>query len=104
MADTERLAATLISNGVPVELKIFPGLSHGLDLERGAVFRRIGEYCRGHIPAATHEWWRDYHSIAQWQAEAPALVWFWIPAAAWIAGWWGWRRRQRWQALQGQSR
>jgi hypothetical protein len=41
------------------------------------------------------EWWQSYHSIAQWQAEAPAVIWFWIPAAAWAVGGLVRSRRQR---------
>jgi dienelactone hydrolase len=167
VADTERFAAMLLSNGVPMDLKILPGLSHGMEPDRGVVFRGIGEYCRAHLspasrtqrwwdehrtpapfgpqylffpdsphPAFGHllplpwakdlgegetfpasrqgaapgwfvgsvgesfgesspEWWQKYHSIARWQAEAPGLVWFWIPAAAWaIGGYIRFRRRR----------
>jgi hypothetical protein len=66
-----------------------------LEPEQGVVFRCIGEYCREHLPAAKPGWWQDYHSIAQWQAEAPALVWFWLPTAAWAVGWAVWKRGRR---------
>jgi len=114
VADTERFAAELQSNQVPVDLKILPGFSHGMEPDRGVVFRSIGEYCRAHLLASSSRLqeahaskleignqkseiqegaWQNYHSIAQWQAEAPGLVWFWIPAAAWAIG--GFIRFQR---------
>jgi hypothetical protein len=39
--------------------------------------------------------WRTYHSIGQWQVEAPPFWLFCLPAAAWAAGWfaWWWYRR-----------
>ncbi len=103
LVDPRRLGAALQSNGVPVELKVLPDLPHDLEPDRKAIFRCVGEYCRAHLgsdqslvtSAATRGWWQDYHSIAQWQAEAPSLVWFWLPAAAWVGGWAVWRRRQR---------
>jgi dienelactone hydrolase len=90
VADTQRLADCLGSNGVPVTLRILPGLSHNLDPERAVVFRGVGEYCLTQL--AGPDAWRNYHSIAQWQAEAPALGWFWIPALVW-AGAVMWRRQ-----------
>jgi len=153
-ADTERFAAMLESNGVPVELKILAGLAHGTEPERGVVFRYIGEYCLAHLaptsrtprwwdehltpalspfdpstpvkrgegetfPASRQgsaprrfggsmressgefspEWWQGYHSIAQWQAEAPGSIWFWIPAVAWAIGGFIRFRRQRAKAV-----
>ena len=95
VADTERLAAVLQSNGVPVDLKVIPGGPHDLEPDRRAVFRCLGEYCRSHLPVNSPAWWQDYHSIAQWQAEAPWLPWFWLPAAAWVVGGAVWKRRQR---------
>jgi dienelactone hydrolase len=93
VADTRRLADCWQSNGVPVTLQILAGLSHNLDPERGMVFRRVGEACLTHL--AGPEVWRQYHSIAQWQAEAPGLGWFWLPALAWGLGCLHWRRCQR---------
>jgi acetyl esterase/lipase len=93
VADTKRLASVFQTNGVPAELKIIPGLPHGLEPDRGVVFRCIGEYCRSHLSEKNE--WQDYHSIAQWQAEAPALWLFWLPAMAWVSGWpaWWWYRK-----------
>ena len=42
---TKHLVSLLQTNGVPVELKIIPGLPHGMEPERGVIFRSIGEYC-----------------------------------------------------------
>ena len=93
LADTKRLASLLQTNGLPVELKIIPGLPHGMEPERGVIFRSIGEYCLTHLSGK--DAWQNYHSIAQWQAEAPPLWLFWLPAAAWAAGgfvWWRCRK------------
>jgi hypothetical protein len=73
-----------------VEIKIIPGIPHGLEPERGVIFRSIGEYCRSYLTGTNA--WEDYHSIAQWQAEASPLWLFWLPAAAWTGGWFVWWR------------
>ena len=93
VADTKRLASLLQTNGLPVELKVIPGLPHNMEPDRGAVFRSIGEYCRSHL--AGKDTWQNYHSIAQWQAGAPALWLFWLPAMAWAAGWLAWGRYRK---------
>jgi hypothetical protein len=67
-----------------VELKIIPGLPHGMEPERSVIFRSIGEYCLTHL--AGKDAWQNYHSIARWQAEAPPLWLFWLPAAVVAAG------------------
>jgi dienelactone hydrolase len=85
LSDIKRLASHLLTNGLSVELKIIPGTPHGMEPERGVVFRSIGEYCRSHLTGTNT--WGDYHSIAQWQAEAPPLWLFWLPAVAWAVGW-----------------
>ena len=85
VADTKQLALVLQARGLPVELKIIPGASHGMEPERGVVLHGIGEYCLSHL--AGKDAWRNYHSIAQWQAEAPPLWLFCLPAAAWAIGW-----------------
>jgi predicted esterase len=93
VADTKRLAAVLQSNGVPVELKIISGASHGLGSERRTVFRGIGEYCLTHLSSKAESGaavWQGYRSIARWQAAAPALWLFWLPAMAWAGGWLTW--------------
>jgi dienelactone hydrolase len=91
VADTKRLAALLQTNGLPVALEILPGLSHGMEPERGVVFRSIGEYCLRQL--AGKNCWQNYHSIAQWQAKAPSFLVFCLPAVAWIAGWLVWWRK-----------
>ncbi len=90
LADTKRLASVLQTNGVPAELKIIPGIPHDMEPERGVIFRNIGEYCLTHLSGKNA--WRNYHSIAQWQAEAPVLWLFWLPAVAWAGGWFAWSR------------
>lgn len=93
VADTKRLALLLQTNGLPVELKIISGLSHGMEPERGVVFRSIGEYCLTHLVG--EETWQNHHSIARWQAEAPPFWLFCLPAAVWGIGWIAWRRYRR---------
>jgi pimeloyl-ACP methyl ester carboxylesterase len=93
LADTKALASVLHSNGVPFELKVIPGASHGMELEGGVVFRCIGEYCLTHSEGK--DAWRHYHSITQWQSEAPALWLFWLPAVAWSVGRFVWCRSRR---------
>ena len=83
VADTQQFASVLQSNGVPVELKIVPGLPHGLEPERGVVFRSVGEYCLTHLTGK--DALQDYHSISQWQAEAPGFWLFCLPAVV-VAG------------------
>jgi acetyl esterase/lipase len=84
LADTKQLASVLQTNGLSVELKIIPGLPHGMEPERSVIFRSIGEYCLTHL--AGKDAWQNYHSIARWQAEAPPLWLFWLPAAVVAAG------------------
>jgi len=93
VTDTKRLASVLQTNGVPVELKIISGIPHGMESERGVVFRSIGEYCLTHL--AGKDAWQNYRSISQWQAEAPPLWLFWLPAAAWAFGWLMWSVKSR---------
>ena len=90
LADTKQLASVLQTNGLSVELKIIPSLPHGMEPERSVIFRSIGEYCLTHL--AGKDAWQNYHSIARWQAEAPPLWLFWLPAAAWAVGWFVWWR------------
>jgi len=93
VADTKRLASILQTNDQPVDLKIIPGMTHGMESDRGVVFRSIGEYCLTHL--AGKDAWQNYHSIAQWQAEAPPLWIFLLPAAAWCVGWCVWSRHRK---------
>jgi len=93
VTDTKRLASLLQSNRLPVELKTIPGISHGMEPERGVVFRAVGEYCLTHLTGKAA--WQNYHSIAQWRAQAPSLWLWWLPAAAWAGGWLTWSRYHR---------
>jgi acetyl esterase/lipase len=99
--DAERLRSALQSSGNAVRSEVIPGLPHDLEPYRKAVLRLVGEYCRGHLQKTSAGWWEEYHCVAQWQAEAPSLVWFWLPAAAWIGGWRMWKRRLRPVPLEG---
>ena len=96
VAGTERLASILQSNGVPMELKILPGLPHRMEPDRAVVFRAIGEYCLTHLTGRNGgdqaSVWLHYHSIAQWQADAPPFWLFCLPALTWVASWFAWRR------------
>lgn len=91
--NTKRLASVLQTNGLPVELKIIPGISHDLQSNRGVVFRCIGEFCLSRLVGK--DAWQNYHSIGQWQIKAPPLWLFWLPAAVWIVCWiaWPWYRK-----------
>lgn len=88
IADTKHLASILQAKGLPVELKIVPGASHNMEPEQGVVFRCIGEYCLTDL--AGKQVWQNYHSIAEWQAEAPPFWLFCLPAVAWAIGWLAW--------------
>jgi dienelactone hydrolase len=99
VADTERLAAWLQTNGQPVTLKILPGLPHVLDPEREVVFRGVGEYCLSHLAGGNA--WQHYHSLMQWQLEAPALWWFLLPALAAVIWRFWWRRKPVIRAAPG---
>ena len=90
VAEARRLAERWGSNGVAVSLRVVPGVAQDLSPERGVVFRGIGEFCLTHLVGP--EAWRDYHSIAQWQAEGLPLWVFWLPAMGWV-GLWVWRRK-----------
>jgi predicted esterase len=92
-ADTKRLASALQAQGLPVKLKIIPGTPHDIGPERGVIFRSIGEYCRAHL--AGKDAWQNYHSIAQWQADAPPFWLFCLPAAVWGIGWFAWSRYRK---------
>ncbi len=93
VASTRRFEAMLQGNGLSTKLKVIPNLSHGLEAERALVFRGIGEYCLTHLagPGA----WQNYHSIAQWQADAPPFWLFLLPSAFWAGGWFAWSRCHR---------
>ncbi len=92
-ADTKRLASILQTNAQPVDMKIIPGMSHGMEPDRAVIFRSIGEYCLTHL--AGKDALQNYHSIAQWQAEAPPLWIFLLPAVAWGVGWCVWSSRRK---------
>jgi dienelactone hydrolase len=93
LANTKRQAAILQTNGLPVEMKVLSNVPHGMVPEHGVVFRAIGEYCLTHL--AGKDAWQSYHSIAQWQAEAPPFWLFCLPATAWGAGWFAWSRHRK---------
>lgn len=94
LADAERVAAVLRQNGTAVELKVLPGLAHGLGADSDWVYRVVGEHCLAQLsgPAA----WAQYHSIGHWRAEAWGLWIYWLPAFLWggIWGFWRWRVRR----------
>jgi len=88
VADTKRLASALQTRGMQVEIKTIPGLPHGLEPDRGIIFRAVGEYCLTHLTGK--DAWQNYRSIAQWQAKAPPLWLWWLSAVMWAGGWWVW--------------
>jgi dienelactone hydrolase len=91
LAEAQSVAACLQSNGVPVELRVLPGESHGIGGNRLLVFRVIGEECLARLrgPDAL----ANYRSILSWQAQAKPLWLFWTPAVAWVILWLWLRRR-----------
>jgi predicted esterase len=91
LADAQRVAACLRTNGVPVELRVLPGESHGLGGNRLLVFRVIGEQCLTRLKGA--DALGIYRSILSWQAQAKPLWLFWMPALLWAA-FWPWLRRK----------
>ncbi len=93
---TEDLFEELTSEGVPAGIKVFPGLGHGLEPERGVILRCLGEYCLTQLggPKA----WQEYTPPAALAAR-PAWWLCWLPAALW---WLGWSFRRR-GARAGQS-
>ena len=78
VTNTQRLADALQTNGQPVALHIISGAAHDLGRERGVVFRSVGEYCLTHLAGPNA--WQHYHSLAEWQAEAPPFWLFCLPA------------------------
>ncbi len=82
VADIQRLVLTTHSNVVSMELRIVPNTTHSMGPNRALIFRCIGEYCLTHLSGSAI--WQHYHSIAQWEAEAPPFWPFCIPAAAWV--------------------
>ena len=90
-----QLAACLKTNGVPVELRVLPGESHGLGANRLLVFRVIGEQCLTRLKGPDAP--ANYRSILSWQAQARPLWLFWTPALLWVALWL-WLRRKVGQA------
>ncbi len=90
---TEGSIDWLRTEGVTVELKVLAGQQQGFEPHRTQLFRVIGEYCLSHL--ASPNVWETYRSIALWGEESPRLIWFWIPAVAWIALWIWAKRRER---------
>jgi acetyl esterase/lipase len=90
LADTKRLASVLPKSGLPVELKIISGASHGMEPDRAVVFRCIGEYCLTHLVGK--DTWQNFHSIVEWQAKTPPFWLFCLPAVAWAISWFAWWR------------
>lgn len=89
LADNQRLAEFLQSKGTPVKLKIIAGAPHGMRPYRGELFRAVGEYCLTDLSGKNA--WRNYRSIAEWDAQAPPLWEFCVPAIAWAIGLLVWR-------------
>jgi len=81
LAQARQLAASLVTNGVPVELRILPGEGHDLGANRLPVFRVIGEQCLTWLNRS--DALANYHPILSWQAQAKPLWLFWTPAFVW---------------------
>jgi len=78
LADAQRAAACLRSNGVPVQLTVIPGTGHDLWPHRQAIFRMIAEHCLTSLNGP--DAFPQYSSLNSWQARARPL-WLWcLPA------------------------
>jgi len=98
--DTEQLYLKLTGEGVPVAIKGFPGLGHGLEPDRGVILRCLGEYCLSQL--AGTNWWRNYHSPAE-SSVGPAGRLCWLSAMLWLLSWnfWGRRAKRVLPAVEG---
>lgn len=94
LAEARRVAGWLRTNGVPVQLKVVPGLDDGLQPNRLLLCRSIGEYCLLHLSGPNAL--MNYRSILSWQAHAKPLWLFWTPGLIWtgfrLFRWWSRRR------------
>jgi dienelactone hydrolase len=88
--EARAVAACLETNGMPVEVRVLAGESHGFGQNRGLVFRVVGEQCLMRLKGG--DALEGYRSILPWQAEAWPLWVYWTPAVLW-AGAWIWLRR-----------
>ena len=82
LAEAERVAACLRTNGVPVELRVLPGEGHG-GPNGLVVCRMLGEQCLARLNGP--DAFRGYRSILSWQSRAWPLWLFWTPAILWAA-------------------
>jgi acetyl esterase/lipase len=91
IALARQAVATLRSNGVPVEATFLPGLGHWFQPDRAGVYRALGEGCRTRLSPSHAA--AGSPSPLEWRLAATPLWIWWLPAGAWLAGCWGWRRR-----------
>ena len=98
VGDKERPASLLSSSGLLVVLTIFPNRLHDLRPDREVIFRCIGEYCLAHLSGAGI--WKNYHSIAEWDAETSPFWLFCTPAAAWALGCFIWAHYRKPRSLE----
>jgi hypothetical protein len=86
VADVQRLAALLRSNGVSVSSKILLNRGHGLEPEWLLVIRLVGEYCKAKLtPDHPLPDVPVLQPFPFWLCELPAVV---------LAAWWLWLRKR----------
>ncbi|MCW5555308.1 MAG: hypothetical protein KIS67_24495 [Verrucomicrobiae bacterium] len=85
LADAERTAACLRTNGVSVNMTVLPGQSHTPMADRGIIFRAIGEHCLTELRGT--QALSEYRSVAAWQAGAKPFLFYWLPALFWSGLW-----------------
>jgi dienelactone hydrolase len=93
-ADCRRLAELLTTNGVPVDLRIFPAQPHGFGADRPAVMRGIAEYCACCLDANSPNYHESPHPLRI--NTRPLYLYYWLPmglltVAALIGGYRRWR-------------
>ncbi len=95
LAEVRQWACKMQTNCTSIDFKILADSPHNLEPERELISRETGEYCLENLNGGGA--WQDYHSIAQWQANAPPLWWYWMPAGLWLVVGglaWCWRQQQ----------
>lgn len=89
LAEAQRVALALETNGMDVELKKFAGLPHDFQPNQAVLFRLVGEYCLTQLRGTNAL--NHYESILDWQARARPLWVYWLPALV-AAGVFAYRR------------
>jgi acetyl esterase/lipase len=76
VADAERLAGLLRTNGTDVTLHVIPGHGHGFESDQPVVFRLIAEYCKAKLtPSHPLPVFPTLHPYTFLLCVSPAFVW-----------------------------